>query len=146
MIQDAMIGEIQELKLSGYTPKEVHEELKKRHVKVPTLKTVRKYYNMDCAPEDNHARVRKPMAFDCEPFRSEVIEIAERNPDAYMSSIYDVLVEKFVEGGEYEELSFPLDEDYHHGRKEEAQARRVRDPLGWDPRGGADAGTAHRAR
>ena len=104
MIQDDMIREIQELKLSGYTPKEAHEELKKRHTKVPTLKTVRKYYNMDGAPDDNHAKVRKQMAFDCEPFRSEVIEIAERNPDAYMSSIYDVLVEKFVEGGDYEEL------------------------------------------
>ena len=104
MIQDDMIREIQELNLSGYTPKEAHEELKKRHTKVPTLKTVRKYYSMDCAPEDNHARVRKQMAFDREPFRSEIIEIAERNPDAYMSSIYDVLVEKFVEGGDYEEL------------------------------------------
>ena len=104
MIQDDMIREIQELKLAGYTPKEVHEELKKRHTKAPTLKTVRKYYNMDCAPDDNHAKVRKQMAFDCEPFRSEIIEIAERNPDAYMSSIYDVLVEKFVEGGDYEEL------------------------------------------
>ena len=110
MIQDEMINEIQELKLSGYTPKEVHEELKKRHTKVPTLKTVRKYYNMDSAPEDNHAKVRKPMAFDREPFRSEIIEIAERNPDAYMSSIYDVLVEKFVEGDGYDYEKLPGNE------------------------------------
>jgi len=110
MIQDDMIREIQELKLSGYTPKEAHEELKKRHTKVPTLKTVRKYYSMDCAPEDNHAKVRKPMAFDREPFRSEIIEIAERNPDAYMSSIYDVLVEKFVEGDGYDYEKLPGNE------------------------------------
>ena len=104
MIQDDMIREIQELKLAGYTVQEAYDELKKRHTKVPTLKTVRKYYNMDCAPDDNHAKVRKQMAFDQEPFRSEIIEIAERNPDAYMSSIYDVLVEKFVEDGGYEAL------------------------------------------
>ena len=110
MIQDKMIYEIQELKLAGYTVDEAYDELKSRHTKVPTKKTVRKYYNMDCAPEDNHAKVRKQMAFDCEPFRSEIIEIAERNPDAYMSSIYDVLVEKFVEGGEYGYEALPGNE------------------------------------
>ena len=40
MIQDDMIREVQELKLAGYTPKEVHEELRKRLTKAPTLKTV----------------------------------------------------------------------------------------------------------
>ena len=49
MIQDKMIYEIQELKLAGYTVDEAYEELKSRHTKVPTKKTVRKYYNMDCA-------------------------------------------------------------------------------------------------
>ena len=47
MIQDDMIREVQEMKLAGYTPGEVHAELKSRHTKVPTLKTVRKYYNME---------------------------------------------------------------------------------------------------
>ena len=104
MIQDDMIKEVQELKLAGYTPGEVHAELKSRHTKVPTLKTVRKYYNMDCVPDDNHAKVRKQMAFDCEPFASAIVEIVELNPDCYMSSVYDVLVEKFVENGDYEAL------------------------------------------
>ena len=104
MIQDDMIKEVQELKLAGYTPGEVHAELKSRHTKVPTLKTVRKYYNMDCVPDDNHAKVRKQMAFDCEPFASAIVEIVELNPDCYMSSVYDVLVKKFVENGDYEAL------------------------------------------
>ena len=96
MIQDDMIREVQELKLAGYTPSEVHAELKKRHTKAPTIKTVRKYYNMDCVPEDTHAKLRKQMAFDCEPFRSAIVEIVNLNPDCYMSSVYDVLVEKYV--------------------------------------------------
>ena len=104
MIQDKMIDEIQELKLAGFTLKEAYGELKARHTKVPTLKTVRKYYNMDCAPDDNHARVRKQMAFDCEPFASAIVEIVNLNPGCYMSSVYDVLVERFVEGGEFDAL------------------------------------------
>lgn len=47
MIQDSMIREIQELKLAGYSLAEAYGELKKRHKKVPTLKTVRKYYRME---------------------------------------------------------------------------------------------------
>ena len=76
MIQDKMIDEIQELKLTGCTLSETYDALKSRHTKVPTLKTVRKYYNMDSTPADSHANMRKPMAFDCEPFRSAIIKIA----------------------------------------------------------------------
>ena len=92
MIQDDMIREVQELKLAGYTPVEVHAELAKRHKKAPTIKTVRKYYNMDCVPEDTHTNLRKQMAFDCEPFRSAIIEIVNLNPDCYMSSVYDIFL------------------------------------------------------
>lgn len=104
MIQDKMIDEIQELKLAGYTLQEAYDALKARHTKVPTLKTVRKYYNMDCAPDDNHAKLRKQMAFDREPFRSAIVEIVSLNPGCYMSSVYDVLVEKFVENGGFDAL------------------------------------------
>jgi len=104
MIQDKMIDEIQELKLAGFTLKEAYDELKARHTKVPTLKTVRKYYNMVSAPDDNHARVRKQMAFDCEPFASAIVEIVNLNPGCYMSSVYDVLVERFVESGKLDAL------------------------------------------
>ena len=104
MIKDSMIEEIQELKLAGYTVGEAYDTLKTRHSKVPTLKTVRKYYNMDHVPEDNHAKVRKHAAFDVEPLASAIVEIVERNPGCYMSSVYDVLVERFVESGEMEAL------------------------------------------
>ena len=104
MIQDKMIGEIQELKRSGYSFPEAYSELRRRHTKVPCEKTVRKYYNMDRAPDDNHAKVRKGMAFDTEPFRGAVIDIVASNPGCYMSSVYDVLVEAFVESGKYPAL------------------------------------------
>lgn len=99
MIQDKMIDEIQELKLTGHTLNETYDALKSRHTKVPTLKTIRKYYNMDSVPADCHASMRKPMAFDCEPFRSAIIKTADLNPNCRVSSIYDVLVEMFVEKG-----------------------------------------------
>lgn len=104
MIQDKMIDEIQELRLSGFTVREVYDDLKRRHRKVPHIKTVRKYYDMDAAPEDNHAKVSKQMAFDVQPFRDAVVEIVARNPNCKMSSVYDVLVEKYVDSGEFERL------------------------------------------
>lgn len=104
MIQDKMIEEIQELKLSGFTLNETYDVLKQRRTKVPTLKTVRKYYGMDTVPEDNHANVKKLMAFDVEPLRSEIIEIVSLNPKCYMSSVYDVLFAKYVDTGKFEAL------------------------------------------
>ncbi|WP_283170800.1 DDE-type integrase/transposase/recombinase [Curtanaerobium respiraculi] len=104
MIQDSMIDEIQEMKLSGFPLNEVYDDLKRRHRKVPHIKTVRKYYNMDAAPEDNHAKVAKQMAFDVEPFRSAVIEIVAANAGCKMSSVYDVLTERYVDSGEFDKL------------------------------------------
>ena len=46
MIKDGMIEELQELKLSGYSFPEARDELRRRHMKVPCEKTLRKYYNM----------------------------------------------------------------------------------------------------
>ena len=143
MIQDNMIGEIQELKLAGFTPKEVHEELRRRHAKVPTLKTVRKYYNMDCVPDDSHAKVRKQLAFDREPFASAIARIVELNPGCYMSSVYDVLVEKFVDTGRFDVL--PGNEqtlrNYIHRLQEDGAigkpdpGRRTYDVIGTPPAG-----------
>lgn len=104
MIQDRMIEEIQELKLSGFTLDDTYAELRRRHKKVPSIKTVRKYYNMEAAPADNHAKVRKQMAFDVEPLRSAIIEAVALNPGCNMSSVYDVLQERFVDTGEMEAL------------------------------------------
>lgn len=104
MMRDKMIDEIQELRLSGLTVQEVYDDLKRRHRRVPHIKTVRKYYDMDAAPEDNHAKVGKQMAFDVQPFRDAVVEIVARNPSCKMSSVYDVLVERYVDSGEFERL------------------------------------------
>ena len=104
MIKDGMIEELQELKLSGYSFPEARDELRRRHMKVPCEKTLRKYYNMEAVPDDSHAKVRKGHAFDEEPFRSEILCILEMNPGCYMSSVYDVLIEEFVESGRYEIL------------------------------------------
>lgn len=94
-----MTEEVHELKLSGFTLGEIHDEPKRRHVKVSAEKTVRKYYDMDAVPVDDHAGVRKDVAFSHEPFASAILDILELNPDCYMSSVYDVLVERLVEGG-----------------------------------------------
>ena len=59
---------------------------------------------MDAAPDDNHSKVKKSLAFDIEPFRSTVIEIMAKNPGCKMSSVHDVLVERFVETGEFNAL------------------------------------------
>ncbi|MBR3235742.1 MAG: hypothetical protein IKG11_09020 [Atopobiaceae bacterium] len=155
MIKDSMIEEIQELKLAGYTVGEAYDTLKTRHSKVPTLKTVRKYYNMDHVPEDNHAKVRKHAAFDVEPLASAIVEIVERNPGCYMSSVYDVLVERFVESGEMEAL--PGNEQtlrnyirrlHEEGRISEPEAARrkydvldIRSPAAW-PRSTSGSRTA----
>ena len=51
MMRDKMIDEIQELRLSGFTVQEVYDDLKRRHRRVPHIKTVRKYHDMDAAPD-----------------------------------------------------------------------------------------------
>ena len=143
MIQDKMIDEIQELKLAGYTLSETYDALKLRHTKVPTLKTVRKYYNMDSVPADNHASMKKSMAFDCEPFRSAIIKIADLNPNCRVSSIYDVLVETFVEKGNFDTLpgnEQTLRNFVRHLRKteqigEQEKSRRTYDVLDVPPPG-----------
>ena len=102
-----IVQEIQDLKQGGYSLNEVRDHLVGRMGKrAPSMPTIRKYYNMDGVPEDLHARTAKPHAFDVEPFRSAVLEILELNPRCYMSSVYDVLLERFVhdEGAEWDAL------------------------------------------
>lgn len=104
MIRDRMIEEIQEPRLSGLAPDDTYDELRRRHRKVPSIKTVRKYHDMDAAPDDNHARVRKHAAFDVEPLRSAIVEAVAPDPGCDMSSACDVLQERFVDTGEIEAL------------------------------------------
>ena len=65
---------------------------------------------MDVIPEDPGGRLAKDKAFDVSPFREAVIAILESNSrkDYCISSVYDVLEEKFVENGEYEAFCHPM--------------------------------------
>lgn len=128
MIQDDTIGEIREPKLAGHAVQEACDRLRRRRTEAPALKTARKHCDMDCAPDGNHAKARKPMAFGQGPFRSEMIGIAERSPDAHTSSVYDALVERFAEDGGYEALP-------GNGRTLRNFIRRLEDDGGIAPAG-----------
>jgi hypothetical protein len=100
MLNDLMVQEIIDLKLTGFSVKEIHEHLAARDGKAPSLPTIRKYYGMDTVPDNTHGALAKPKAFDDEPFRDAIIKIVERNPGCCISSVYDVLEERFVYGDE----------------------------------------------
>jgi len=104
MLKENMIQEIQNLKMAGYSLNEVMAHLAAKPGKAPSLPTVRKYYNMDSVPADAHAALRKEMVFDEEPFKGAVLEILAENPGCYISSVFDVLEERYVESGEYDSL------------------------------------------
>jgi len=107
MLTQKQMQEIQDLKLQGYTKEEIIAKFKENGEKVPSWPTINKYYNMDVIPEDVRGKLAKDKAFDVEPFKEAIISILERNQGnshVCMSSIYDVLEEKFIESGEYETL------------------------------------------
>ena len=107
MLSEKQMQEIQDLKLQGYTKEEIIEKFKAQGGKVPSWPTVNKYYNMNVIPEDVGAKLEKDKVFDVPPFRDMIIAILERNhgsKQVYMSSIYDVLEEIFVESGQFEAL------------------------------------------
>ncbi len=107
MLTKTMMQKIQDLKLQGFTEREIAGQLAKRGEKVPSLPTIRKYYRMDILPDDPGSHLAKDKAFDAEPFRSTIIEVLrnnENNKKLCISSIYDVLEEKYVDSGQYEEL------------------------------------------
>jgi len=103
MLSKEMIQKIQDMKAAGYSIREVIDHLA-GIPSSPTEPTIRKYYKLDGVPDDLGASLKKSLAFDQEPFRSTVIEILERNPHALLSSVYDVLEERFVESGRYDSL------------------------------------------
>ena len=76
------------------------------YVKPPSRPTISKYYDMDVVPEDPGAKLSKDKVFDVSPFREAIIAILEDNNrnDYCISSVYDVLEEKFIENGELESL------------------------------------------
>jgi hypothetical protein len=104
MLKQDMIQEIQDLKANGYSLGEAIQQMADRYGKAPSLPTARKYYNMDGVPDDLGESLKKDKAFDVEPFRSAIIDILTANPGCHISSAYDVLTERYVEGGGYEQL------------------------------------------
>lgn len=105
MLETKMMQEIHDLKLSGYSISEIVRHFKTRDGKSPSLPTIRKYYNMDSIPDVPNEKLQKEKAFDIDPFRGAIIKIINncRN-HCYSSSVYDVLIERFVDSGEYDQL------------------------------------------
>jgi hypothetical protein len=106
MLTKEKMQEIQDLKLRGYSKTEIIRHYENQGEKPPTRPTLNKYYNMDFVPENPGARLAKPKAFEQEPFRKAIITILETNGNKNLciSSVYDVLMEKFIENGDYDSL------------------------------------------
>ncbi len=106
MLAKTQMQEIQDLKLQGYTKAGIIRYYEAQGVKPPSRPTINKYYDMDALPVNPRSKLEKDKTFDVEPFRSAIIMILEANngKDIRMSSVYDVLQEKFVERGGYEKL------------------------------------------
>ncbi|MCD8300266.1 MAG: DDE-type integrase/transposase/recombinase [Clostridiales bacterium] len=103
MLAKTTMQEIQDLKLQGYTKADITRYYEAMGVKPPSRPTINKYYDMDVIPDDPGAKLAKEHSFDMEPFRSTIIRILETNSGKHfcMSSVYDVLEEKFIENGNY---------------------------------------------
>lgn len=104
MLSKNMIQEILDLKNLGLSLNEVMERLSQSPGKTPSLPTVRQYYRMDSIPENLGAKLKKGMVFDTEPFKEAIIEIVSKNAGCYISSVYDVLEERFIGSGQFESL------------------------------------------
>ena len=106
MLDKTQMQEIQDLKLRGYTKSEILNYYREQGLKPPSRPTISKYYDMDVVPEDPGARLAKDKAFDVSPFREAIITILEANSrkDYCISSVYDLLEEKFIENGDFETL------------------------------------------
>ena len=106
MLPQNTMQEIQDLKLRGYTKTEITNYFIDQGLKPPSRPTISKYFNMDVLPDNPGEKLAKDKVFDAEPFRSTIIAILEANngSDYCISSVYDVLEEKFIENGEYDSL------------------------------------------
>ena len=107
MLTTKEMQEIQDLKLRGYTKSEIPAYYEAQGKKPPSAPTIRKYYGMDVLPDNPASNLQKDKVFDHEPYRSVIIEVLRNNANnkhLCISSVYDVLEEKFIENGEYTEL------------------------------------------
>ena len=105
MLRRPMVQEIIDMKTKGYSINEIIEYYERSPGTAPSRPTIRKYYNMDVVPEDLGANLAKDKVFDVEPWKSYIIAILANNPGkCCSSSVYDVMMERFIENDEYEEL------------------------------------------
>jgi len=104
MLEREKMQEIIDMKLKGYSINEIIAHYEGKPGSAPSRPTIRKYYNMDAIPEDLGAALTKEKVYDAEPWKSGILAILKNNPGCYSSSVYDVLAERFVEGGGYESL------------------------------------------
>lgn len=106
MLAKTQMQEIQDLKLRGYTKAEILEYYKGQGRKPPSRPTISKYYDMDVVPDNPREKLSKEKAFDISPFKETIVAILEDNSrnEFCISSVYDVLEEKFIENGDLESL------------------------------------------
>jgi len=105
MIKPMIMEEILSLKENGYSLQEVIAYFEGNGHKAPSKPTLRKYFKMDAIPGDPFAQYAKDKVFDHAPFREVIIEILRNCKTTYcVSSVYDVLEEKFVDSGTFEKL------------------------------------------
>lgn len=105
MLRREMIQEIIDMKQKGYSINEIIGYYESKPGNAPSRPTIRKYYKMDMVPEELSDNLAKDKVFDKEPWKGQIIAVLLNNPKkCYSSSIYDVLIEKNVEGGEYKSL------------------------------------------
>lgn len=106
MLAKELMQEIQDLKLRGYTQAQIIEYYNEQGITPPSRPTVAKYFKMDVIPDNPGEKLAKDKAFDIEPFKSTIIATIEANTgkDFCISSVYDLLEEKFIENGDYEKL------------------------------------------
>ena len=106
MLKKLQMQTIQDLKKQGYTKAEIPGYFREHGMKPPSRPTISKYYDMDVVPEVPGEKLSKDKVFDVSPFREAILAILESNSrnDFCISSVYDVLSEKFIESGDFEEL------------------------------------------
>jgi hypothetical protein len=106
MLARQQMQEIQDLKLRGYTQTEIADYYTSQGLKPPSRPTIAKYFNMDVVPDNPGEKLAKDKVFDAEPFKSTIITTIEANSgkDFCISSVYDLLEEKFIENGDHEFL------------------------------------------
>ena len=106
MLTKQQMQEIQDLKLRGYTKADIVTYYREQGLKPPSRPTINKYYDMDFVPEQPGAKLAKDKAFDISPFKEAIITILKSNSrnDFCISSVYDLLEEKFIENGDFTSL------------------------------------------